>query len=201
LKNNYKILIIEPSIIVLIGISEFIKSIDASVNITCASSLNNSFKLNLDESFRIVLINPVVFNNSKNNLNKFSAHFNGTNQLGLISSYYDRNLCSNFVDYVYLNDDKETIKTTITTYLKSKPEKNIAFDNSLSEREKDVLKLLAKGKSHKEIAERLFISIHTVVTHRKNISRKLGVKSTAALVIYAVANNIIDLNNSKNSFK
>jgi DNA-binding CsgD family transcriptional regulator len=201
LNNNCKILIIEPSVIILEGISELIKSIDVNVNITCIYSLNNSFKLNLDEPFRIILINPVIFNNSINNFNKFSVRFKGMNRLGLISTYYNRNLCSDFIDYVYLNDDKETILNTITKYLKSKPENNIATDNSLSKREKSVLKLLANGKSHKEIAEELFISIHTVVTHRKNISSKLGIKSTAALAIYAAVNNIIDLNDPIDSFK
>ena len=49
---------------------------------------------------------------------------------------------------------------------------------------------------NKEIAEELFISIHTVVTHRKNITNKLGIKSTAEMAIYDVANNIIDINES-----
>lgn len=199
MENNSKILIIEPSIIVLEGISKLIESIDAKIITTCIDSLNDSFKLSLDEPFRIVLVNPVLFNNNRTNLNKFSTHFKALNQLGLISTYYDRSLCSAFSDYIYLNDDKETIANTITKFLKSKSGNNLSSDNSLSEREIDVLKLLANGKSHKEIAEELFISIHTVVTHRKNISSKLSIKSTAALVIYAVANNFIDLNDSLKS--
>lgn len=63
------------------------------------------------------------------------------------------------------------------------------------------MKLLAIGKSNKEIADELYISIHTVVTHRKNITNKLGIKSAAAMAIYAVANNIIDLNDSLNLIK
>jgi DNA-binding CsgD family transcriptional regulator len=95
-----------------------------------------------------------------------------------------------------LSDDKEAIINTISRYLKPQLDNNLSSDSILSERETEVLKLLANGKSHKEIADNLFISIHTVVTHRKNISTKLGIKSTAALVIYAVANNIINLNDS-----
>lgn len=62
----------------------------------------------------------------------------------------------------------------------------------LSLREKDVLKLVALGHTNKEIAEALFISIHTVISHRKNITEKLGIKSISGLTVYAILNNIID---------
>ncbi|GAB4332609.1 MAG: hypothetical protein Kow00127_24370 [Bacteroidales bacterium] len=62
----------------------------------------------------------------------------------------------------------------------------------LSAREQDVLKLLVLGHSAKEIADQLFISVHTVVTHRKNISEKLGIRSLSGLTVYAFLNKIID---------
>lgn len=62
----------------------------------------------------------------------------------------------------------------------------------LSIREKEVLKQVALGLSNKEIAEKLFISIHTVISHRKNITEKLGVKSISGLTVYAVMNNLLD---------
>ncbi len=65
----------------------------------------------------------------------------------------------------------------------------------LSEREKDVLIEVVKGLSNKEIADALYISIHTVISHRKNISRKLNIHSTAGLTIYAIVNNLVDINN------
>ena len=64
----------------------------------------------------------------------------------------------------------------------------------LSERETDVLVQIVKGLSNKEIAEVLFISTHTVITHRKNISRKLNIHSTAGLTIYAIVNKLVDIN-------
>lgn len=65
-------------------------------------------------------------------------------------------------------------------------------DNELSPREVDVLKCVALGKSNKEIADKLFISIHTVITHRKNITTKLGIKSTSGLTIYAIMEGYIE---------
>ena len=66
--------------------------------------------------------------------------------------------------------------------------------HDLSERERDVLILVAKGLSNKEIADRLNISIHTVMSHRKNITHKTGIKSVAGLTVYALLNNLVDQN-------
>jgi DNA-binding CsgD family transcriptional regulator len=62
----------------------------------------------------------------------------------------------------------------------------------LTAREKDVLTLVALGHSNKVIAEKLFISIHTVISHRKNITDKTGIKSISGLTVYAILNNLID---------
>ena len=64
----------------------------------------------------------------------------------------------------------------------------------LSEREKDVLVQVVRGLSNKEIADVLCISTHTVITHRKNIARKLNIHSTAGLTIYAIVNKLVDIN-------
>jgi len=61
----------------------------------------------------------------------------------------------------------------------------------LSSREREVLRLIAAGKINKEIADELFISVNTVITHRKNISSKLGIKSASGLSLYAMMNGII----------
>ena len=66
--------------------------------------------------------------------------------------------------------------------------------HDLSERERDVLILVAKGLANKEIAEQLNISIHTVMSHRKNITHKTGIKSVAGLTVYALLNNLLDQN-------
>ena len=64
----------------------------------------------------------------------------------------------------------------------------------LSEREKEILVSVARGLLNKEIADRHCISINTVITHRKNITRKIGIKTVAGLTAYAILNNLIDIN-------
>lgn len=65
--------------------------------------------------------------------------------------------------------------------------------NILSMREKDIIVCVAKGMSNKEIADTLNLSVHTVTTHRRNLSNKLKIHSTAGLTIYAVVNKLVDL--------
>lgn len=65
--------------------------------------------------------------------------------------------------------------------------------NTLSDREKDVIVCLVQGLSNKEIADKLFISVNTVMTHRRNIARKLDIHSPAGLTIYAIVNNLVDI--------
>lgn len=64
----------------------------------------------------------------------------------------------------------------------------------LSEREQEIITLIAEGYTNTAIAEKLFISPHTVNTHRKNIMQKLGVKNTAAIVMYAVKTHLVNVN-------
>lgn len=64
----------------------------------------------------------------------------------------------------------------------------------LSAREKEILVSVAKGMLNKEIADEYNISIYTVITHRKNITRKTGIKTVAGLTVYAILNNLIDMN-------
>lgn len=68
---------------------------------------------------------------------------------------------------------------------------NTDSKESISEREKEIIVCLVQGMSNKEIANRLFISVNTVNTHRRNIVRKLQIHSLAGLTIYAIANNLI----------
>ena len=70
-------------------------------------------------------------------------------------------------------------------------------DEALSDREKDVIIALVQGMSNKEIADHLCISVNTVITHRRNIARKLQIHSPAGLTIYAIVNGLVDISSVK----
>ncbi len=68
---------------------------------------------------------------------------------------------------------------------------------NLSEREKDVVICVVQGMSNKEIADHLYIALNTVITHRRNIAKKLQIHTPAGLTIYAIVNNLIDISSGK----
>ena len=68
---------------------------------------------------------------------------------------------------------------------------------TLSERERDVVIGVVQGLQNKEIADRLYISVNTVITHRRNIARKLQIHSPAGLTIYAIVNGLVDISSVK----
>ncbi len=76
-------------------------------------------------------------------------------------------------------------------------DENTMMVDVLTEREKEIISEIAKGKLNKEIADNLCISVHTVATHRRNISAKLDIHSTAGLTIFAIINHLVDVNEVK----
>lgn len=79
-----------------------------------------------------------------------------------------------------------------TLFIRLSNAKHELTDSTLTVREIEILEQVALGLSNKEIADKLFISSHTVITHRKNITEKLGIKSISGLTVYAILNNILD---------
>lgn len=100
-----------------------------------------------------------------------------------------------FADHCAIED--EILRPAVSHNNRNKKETSVSITEELSEREKDVLIQVVKGLSNKEIADVLFISTHTVISHRKNITRKLNIHSTAGLTIYAIVNKLVDINNLK----
>lgn len=66
--------------------------------------------------------------------------------------------------------------------------------DTLSQREREIIKCIARGMANKETADRLCLSVHTVTTHRRNLCAKLGIKSAAGLTIFAILHHLVDLN-------
>lgn len=89
-------------------------------------------------------------------------------------------------------DTEEDIVRTVRDAVEAPAESSHNESHELSERERDVLVLVARGMTNKEIASELNISPHTVISHRKNIVHKTGIRSVAGLTVYAVLNKLID---------
>jgi len=102
-------------------------------------------------------------------------------------------------DIISILDMRDVIFKKLQALIREKVESSHNFTNQteLSDREKTILKHVAKGLTNKEIAEKLFLSAHTVITHRKNITNKLGIKTISGLTVYSILNNIISINDLK----
>ena len=96
-----------------------------------------------------------------------------------------------FVPAVQILEEKVAIDSSdVTPAAAVQPTAN----ESLSDREKEIVAYIVRGLTNKEVADKLFISVNTVLTHRKNISRKLNIHSISGLTIYSIVNKIVNIN-------
>lgn len=101
----------------------------------------------------------------------------------------ERFLCGKVLDVLIKTDRQQLVANSVD---KGCPLYNVCGGVNISEREMEIVRCVAEGLSNQEIADKLFLSVHTVNTHRKNIMSKLGINNTAGLVMYAVRNQLIN---------
>ncbi len=196
--EEIKIILAEKSYIIREGLKKIFSgyhSIIIEKEITELSKNTNvlSEKLKYD----LLIINSDFFENS---LNVFKTQFkkNDSSKIVVISYKYFDDLERFFENYILINETKQNIEKIFQEIFNKKSTgKSEIHDEELSTREKEILKEIALGNTNKEIAENLFISSHTVITHRKNITKKLGIKTVSGLTVYAILNNIISIEEAK----
>ncbi len=106
----------------------------------------------------------------------------------------DRATASLYDQVVNVVDDIDTIASKIGALAsEDSPAQPENDRNTLSNREKEIVTLVVQGLTNKEIAEKLYLSVHTVITHRRNIARKLEIHSPTGLTIYAIVNHLVDI--------
>ena len=110
----------------------------------------------------------------------------------LSTTVCDEETMRQFDGVVNIYDNQTQVLRKLRAAIEQSDTNPYSDSHDLSERERDVLILVAKGMANKEIADRLNISIHTVMSHRKNITHKTGIKSVAGLTVYALLNNLLD---------
>ena len=114
--------------------------------------------------------------------------------IGLISIKTPDHIKSRFANTLEIKDGKHDLMNTLNRIIGSKNSKKSTEKNqTLTEREITILKYITLGLTNQEIAEKLFLSVHTVMTHRKNITKKLGIKTVSGLTVYALLNKIIEI--------
>jgi DNA-binding NarL/FixJ family response regulator len=192
-----KIAIAEPSAIIRAGISSLLKRIQGyhvhSFEVNSIELLANNIRTQKPD---IVIINPTYW--GLIDVEKLKTENSQTQMrfVALISGMIDEKALEKYDNSINLYDDTDTIKQKLDHIFEIT---NTEQEESqvLSVREKEIIVGVVKGFTNKEIASNLFLSAHTVITHRRNIARKLEIHSTAGLTIYAIVNKLVELNDIK----
>ena len=190
-----RIIIIEPSPIVKTGIKKILED-TGLFNVISAYHDFPSFKSGHDgQHFDALLVNPAIIHPYKQfSAKTLFADYAEIPIIAILYGYADTETVSSFdgIFNIY-NNEAQAVKN-LQKIIQEK-DKNLDEANEdiaeLSEREKEILAAVANGLTNKEIADKCSISVHTVISHRKNITRKTGIKTISGLTIYAVFNNLI----------
>lgn len=193
--DKIKILIVEPSTILRNGIHHTIESVvDCPVRfLETATSL--SIKDIAGFGPDIVIMNPIYGNLL--NISDLRDEIPEVHFVAIITGPLDASLLTGYEANIHLYDSPEDIHMAL--------DKMMGYDHhytqseqSLTDREKEIIIHVVKGLSNKEIANQLNLSTFTVTTHRRNIARKLQIRSASALTIYAITNNLVTMDEVKN---
>jgi DNA-binding NarL/FixJ family response regulator len=195
MEGRPKIAIIDPNTLAVMGLRQILQNLMPIMTIETFGSMTE-FEANHPELFvhyfvamNIVLEHRQYFTDRRRQTIVLTLSLEGGSQLAEFHS-----ICINV-------PEQELIHSILALEQKAHPHgKNqppmpqILQQKILSDREIEVMSLIVQGFINKEIADRLNIGLSTVVTHRKNIMDKLGMKSVSALTIYAVMHGYVDIN-------
>ncbi len=192
--NRLCVLLIEPSFLIREGIKTMLSNLGNPYRMEEIDTPVDDLEKHINKLHpTLIMINPVLIpkmvtlpRDSESDCNPLF--------IGLITENASIQTKSKFDILLNLDGDRNELFKTMEKVMQLLGKtQNETDNNTLSERELSILKLVALGNTNNEIAERLFISTHTVMTHRKNITRKLGIKTVSGLTVYAILNQHIKM--------
>ncbi len=197
--GRFRVALVEPSPIVATGISAILSQ--SGGHEIAGIIPDNSY---MAERLRmlapdIIILNPSLLDRSRNQpIRTTYPIFNDSLLIALVYELFPDPLLKQFDGIITVHDEPRQIARKIRTAMDERSgNEDTHIGNDLSDREKEILVSVAKGATNKEIAVEHNISVHTVISHRKNISRKTGIKTVSGLTIYAVINGLIDISDSE----
>ncbi|MDL2251507.1 response regulator transcription factor [Odoribacter sp. OttesenSCG-928-J03] len=201
--NVIKIAIAETSMIIRSGIATILKSMPGfkilPIEIYKPGHLQDALSLHKPD---VLIINPFFVGHTDILKLQEDSKFEKMKYIALICTVGDKSMIKDYNASITLYDEPEDIHAVIAEMLNAQFKEEDIEDpaneqETLSVREKEIIACVAKGFTNKEIADQLFLSTHTVITHRRNITRKLQIHSPAGLTIYAIVNKLIELQDIK----
>lgn len=193
--KSINIVIAESSDLLYGGIMAILYQSEHEYNVTRLLSFEEIEETLTNKSIEVLIINPILmFENSKG-VKRLKRNYPQ-----LLIGCLNMNILDTKTLMVYdfilnIYDSSSQILSVINNQLNLKQLDNGDREESeiLSDRETEVLLQLIKGHTNKEIADILYISVHTVISHRRNIMIKTGIRSQAGLALYAVSKSLISL--------
>lgn len=188
------IIIIERSSIIREGLASIFSKYKTSHKICTYDSFDEMTHSSFSCEQTVIIANPInLFENIAKTKKTYKIH-QDTHFIALVYSYIEKDIINSFDEIIYIDDSHSSIVKKVELCSK---DKNSNIEHPLSKREIEILKSLINGMTNKEVASDLCLSVHTVVTHRKNIMEKTGIKSLSGLAVYAIVNNIMDIQEIK----
>lgn len=201
MSTTLKIVIAEPSAIICCGLETMLKRLPGLrvqlIEITNIESLTEDLRTHRPD---ILIINPSIPGHFTAPHLKEMTGCTEMKMLALVYTAVDQSLLRNYDDQISIFDSADELKLKLER-LHAKPADSDGENDeqqTLSAREKEIVVCVVKGMTNREIADRLFLSTHTVITHRRNIARKLQVHSASALTVYAIVNKLVELKDINN---
>lgn len=194
LNRTLSVVVADASAIVRCGMSTLLKRLPQGKIVAVeAASLDALHHLLRSHEVDIVLVSPTFGGGI--NVSEFRQHYPqaGLRYVALLTHLVDPSLLQSYDSSVGIYDTPEDIALKLEQLVQQEEEDGDSGQETLSLREKEIVCAVVKGLTNKKIAEQLFISVHTVITHRRNISRKLQIHSPAGLTIYAIVNKLVDI--------
>ncbi|MBP6230188.1 MAG: response regulator transcription factor [Paludibacteraceae bacterium] len=192
-QTNQRIAIIEPSTIVFAGLQSIIEKMQIAASIHHLTDLDAIAQKQSTIHPDIIIVNTAVFGFHKHlSIKSILKELSGIPIIAFVSQYTDSQFSKQFDEIIDIYDSAQTISAKLRQVIESEsPDLSESETADLSDREREILIAIVRGLINKEIASTLNISIHTVMSHRKNITRKTGIKSVSGLTVYALFNNLI----------
>lgn len=201
-RETLKIVVAETSLILRTGIVAAIRrAIDSGVQSIEISEPSEILTKIRSYEPDILIINPLFSPGMKVSELRGTKGISETQMriVAIIAGAIDKRLLDEYDGIVNLYDTPEQIHQMLDNVMGyDEPEIESAdADEQLSQREKEIIREVVKGYTNKEIAGHLNLSVFTVLTHRRNIAKKLQIHSSTALTLYAISNNIISITEVK----
>ena len=191
MSKQIKVAIAESSDVIRAGIISILKSMNFQIFFVEIKNLQQLRQSFAHHNFDILILNPILTGFSSPQQLKKEFRKSGIKIIALQSVLCENSLLSQYDESISIFDSSEQIISKLKKAISS-PDTDISTE-CLSSREKEIVGLVVKGLSNKQIAQKLNLSIHTVITHRRNVSTKLDIHSTSGLTIYAIVNKLIEI--------